>query len=581
MTSLFLTLLAPVLVLWIAACVFYVLDQLVRPQDAGVAEAVVLLLAIGALLWGTRLSPAGTGQAQYAELAVGQALTEAGWPGVSPALRVDRTTKALALVLLVTAAAASLASLAESGLMPTRDAAAPRVAGRAGRVAALGAALLLIFAGDWATAALAWVMCDLALLYARPATVSHADAPETRWSIGLSLVGAICLGLVVIVSPQEGEAPSALAAGLGLAAVVLRLLPWPLPAWPLPFSSRHTLLVRVHSFLVPALLSAHLCSQLAPWVWSADLGAERVQWLAVARGSVLAVWAAAALLVSSFKAWSAREPGVLISCTTLYGVALIFLGCALNLPSSWLRLVGVGTVLSVCALSVSWTMCPYLDPDDPRTWWRVVPVGVAFLSFAGLPLTLGFEAQAALYSALVSESRWLVLLALIAAQAGMLGALLRVLLDVECVLPDSSAAAGLHAVPHPHRWQRGVAFGAGTVLAVGIFVLGIRPSLLGAPGLGTWFGVLGGAAWAALLLPVAGGVFLYRKQERITAWMEEWAPVAERLLDARGLYRAVGWVVRGLGDVVWNASLVIEGAGYMAWVTLFGLVVLLLVLASR
>jgi hypothetical protein len=36
-----------------------------------------------------------------------------------------------------------------------------------------------------------------------------------------------------------------------------------------------------------------------------------------------------------------------------------------------------------------------------------------------------------------------------------------------------------------------------------------------------------------------------------------------------------------VGNLVWNASLVIEGAGYMAWVTLFGLVVLLLVLASR
>jgi hypothetical protein len=52
MKSFFLTLLAPVLVLWIGACVFYVLDRLVPPQDAGVAEALVLCLALGALLWG-------------------------------------------------------------------------------------------------------------------------------------------------------------------------------------------------------------------------------------------------------------------------------------------------------------------------------------------------------------------------------------------------------------------------------------------------------------------------------------------------------------------------------------------------
>ena len=46
MTSLFLTMLAPVLVLWIGAIVFNVLDRLVQPQDAGVAEGVVLLMAI-------------------------------------------------------------------------------------------------------------------------------------------------------------------------------------------------------------------------------------------------------------------------------------------------------------------------------------------------------------------------------------------------------------------------------------------------------------------------------------------------------------------------------------------------------
>jgi len=573
-----------VLVLWIAAGVFYVLDQMVEPQDAGVAEAMVLLLAIAALLWGTHLLPA-TG-APDAELALGHALTEAGWPGVSPVLRADPPTKVLALLLLVTAAAASLASLAESGSLPRS---VPRVAGRAGRLAALGAALLLIFAGDWATSALAWVMCDLFLLYARLPTVARAathasaaaHAPETRWAMGLSLVGAICLGLVVLVGPQDGGAPSALAAGIGLAAIVLRLLPWPFPGWPLPFAQRYTLLDRLHSFLVPALLGAHLCSQLAPWVWRAELGTDGSQWVAVARGSVLAVWAAAALLISAFKAWSAREPGVLISCTTLYGVALILLGSALDLPATWLQLLGAGVVLNVCALSVSWTMCPYLDADDSRTWWRVAPVGVAMLSLAGLPITIGFGGQAALYSALVSQGRWLALLALIVAEAGMLGALLRVLLDVECVLPDLSAATEPLTVPHRHPWQRGLAYSAGAALALGILLLGILPSLLGAPGLGQWFGVLGGAAWAALLLPVAGGVLVYREQERITGWMEDWAPMAERLLDVRWLYRGIERVVRVVGDIVWNGSLVVEGTGYMAWVTLFGLVVLLLVLASR
>jgi hypothetical protein len=299
------------------------------------------------------------------------------------------------------------------------------------------------------------------------------------------------------------------------------------------------------------------------------------------RGSVLALWAAVALLVSAFRAWSAREPGATVASTTLFGAALILLGSALNLPPASLRLVGVGAVLNVCALSVSWTMCPYLNVDDPRTWWRVIPVGVALLSLAGAPLTLGFPAQAALYSALLSEGPWWVLPALIVAQASVLGALLRVLLDVECVLPDLEGRVEVPAPPHRLAWQRRLAYGAGAVPALGILVLGLAPSLLDAPGLGRWLGVPSFLAWMVLLLPAAGAVLLYRDQERITAWMDGWAPAVERLLDMRWLYRGVERVAGVLGGIIWNGSLVVEGAGYMAWVTLFGLVILLLVLAAR
>jgi len=85
---------------------------------------------------------------------------------------------------------------------------------------------------------------------------------------------------------------------------------------------------------------------------------------------------------------------------------------------------------------------------------------------------------------------------------------------------------------------------------------------------------------AALLLPIVGAVLLYRDQERITAWMEAWSPVVERLLDLSWLYRAIESVAEFVGAIIWNASLMIEGAGYMAWITLVGLVVLLLVLAQ-
>jgi len=585
MTSLFLTLLAPVLVLWIGACVFYVLDQLVQPQDAGVAEAIVLLMAIGALVW---IAVVPTGNALQSELAFGEALGAAGWPGTPPTLRLERPTLVLALILLATATVASLASLAESGLQPLRRELSTqtldqRVAGRAARLAALGAALLFLFAGDWATMALAWIVGDLLALYTRQAVSPREDdrASETSWTVVLSLSGAICLGLVVVLQPEGGETPNLLATALALAAVVLRLLPFPLPSWLLPFAPRHTMLARVSSFLVPTLLGAHLCSQVVPWIWHAEWSAGGGQWLGTIRGTGLAVWAAVALLVSAFRVWSARTPDALIACTMHYGTAMLLLACALGLPAFGLLVVGTGVVLSVSALKVSWTQCPYLDPADPRSWWRVAPSAVALLSLAGAPLTLGFPARAAIYAQLLTKGRWLVLPLLIVAEASVLGALLRVLLDVECVLVDKETAD----TPQPRLgetyarpWQRELAFGAGAVLALGLLLLGMAPTLLGAPSRG--WDLIDVPTGAALLLPIVGAVLLYRDQERITAWMEAWSPMVERLLDLRWLYRGIERVAEVVGAIIWNAGLMIEGAGYMAWITLVGLVILLLVLAQ-
>ena len=307
MTSLFLTLLAPVLVLWIGATVFYVLDHLVQPQDAGVAEGVVLLLAIGALIWIAILPSA---DALQAELAFGEALGTAGWPGTPPTLRVDPPALVLALLLLVTAGRLALfAGRVWPASSPERNArvrtADGRVAGRAGRMAALGAALLFLFAGDWATMALAWVVGDLFLLYTRrrwPTEGEHSlrdkldrrVEPDRRRLPG-SGRRAAARRMERRRAPGHRAGPRgdrAAPAALSAACLAAALCP------------RYTLLARVFSFLVPTLLGAHLCSQLAPWVWRAELGIDGGAWLGTVRGTVLALWALR-------PCWSARSrPGL-------------------------------------------------------------------------------------------------------------------------------------------------------------------------------------------------------------------------------------------------------------------------------
>ena len=60
-----------------------------------------------------------------------------------------------------------------------------------------------------------------------------------------------------------------------------------------------------------------------------------------------------------------------------------------------LRLIGASAVLNVATLLVSWTQCPYLDPGDPRSWWRVAPTAIALLSMAGVPLTVSVTVSVA------------------------------------------------------------------------------------------------------------------------------------------------------------------------------------------
>jgi hypothetical protein len=596
MQNVFLSLLAPTAILWIGGLAFYVFDRLLKPQDAGVAEAALLLLALGALLWvGPEADP----------VVYGQALANVGWPGPVPTLVVERSTWILAALLLGIAGAASFSALAEGnapGRRPDLDGQSDpdrasgqdrRVAGRAGRVATLGTALLFLFAGDWATLALTWVGVDLCLLYAQEETDHQLGRPAGRergWTAVLSLCGAVALGVALTLwAPGSGELRP-WGTALAAAAVVLRLLPFPLPAYsfrpgplsrdatpgPAARSAQPSLLARLLPYLVPALLGAFLCARLADQAPTLNGGA----W-----GTVGALWAAGALLVSALQAWLAREPAGTIASTASYGTALVLLSAALGLPPGWQLVLGVAAVLNVGALSVSWTQCPYLEIDDPRSYWRVAPTALALLSLAGLPLTIGFPARAALYhhlfaGDLFAGGHWLILVLLIAAEVGLLGALLRVLLDVECVLPADDAPGVSLPGPFDRAWRREIAYGASATLALVLLVLGVAPKLLGVEGLGAWLRLLQLGSWAAFLLPVVGAFMVYRAQEQVADWVEDWRPLLERTLDPRWAYRAAEWALHHLRSILWSANRVVHGAGYMGWVVLFGLVVLLIVLAG-
>jgi len=91
--------------------------------------------------------------------------------------------------------------------------------------------------------------------------------------------------------------------------------------------------------------------------------------------------------------------------------------------------------------------------------------------------------------------------------------------------------------------------------------------------------LLSAPIWAALFLPIVGAIALYRSQDAILSSTEAWWPLIRRALRLDWLYRTVERALQYIGSLIWGATQVVEGAGYMAWVALACLVIVLLVLA--
>jgi hypothetical protein len=584
MESPFSTIFGPILVLWIGALAFYALDRFLDPQDRGVAEAIVLALAVGFTL---------NARSQVdVPLEFGPPLAELGWEGMPPFLVASRATWLLSLLLLVSALMASLASLGQ----PT--------VGRSGRLSALGSTLLFVTAGDWATLAMAWVLVDLSLICALNAGQERRE--RQRWTGTLSIAGAVLLGVVLVlwqrdaaivwvdhsgVRPVESMMATGLSprvAGLLAVAAVLRLMPFPLPTWQAAAEADDTRdtrpISRVILYAIPTLLGAYLWARLAGWE-----GVQIVRW-----AGVLPLWGTIALLVGALRSWGVQDPEKLVGCAHTYGAALVLLGAGLGVPHGWQLLIGAGSVLGVSTLFVAWTQCQHLEIFDIRSYWRAAPTLLAVLSMAGVPFTLGFPAYAGVYWSMFTAKQWLSLLLTLCAEALYLGGLLRVLLELECV-PDLEQIAEATddtententwwttLIPDRVRefdWQREIGYIAGASLALGILLFGLGPRVLSATGLGDWFRLLTLPMWAALLLPIVGAVVLYRVRGPLLDLAEDWWPLVERFISFDWLYRGAETILRYVGSLIWGGTLVVEGAGYMAWVVLVCLVILMFVIS--
>jgi formate hydrogenlyase subunit 3/multisubunit Na+/H+ antiporter MnhD subunit len=581
MESPFSTIFGPILVLWIGALVFYALDRFLQPQDRGVAEAIVLALAVGFAL-GAR-SQVGV------PVEFGPPLAELGWEGMPPFVIASQTVWLLSVLLLVVALLASLASLGQS------------TAGRSGRLASLGSALLFLTAGDWATLAMAWVLVDLSLICVL--NTGQERRERLGWTATLSIAGAVLLGVTLVLWQRDaivvwvdlggaGPVETVVTTGLSprvavLLAVtaLLRLMPFPLPTWHAVAETDDVRdarpLSQVVLYAIPTLLGAYLWSRLVQWE-----GTQVVRW-----SGLLPLWGSLAMLVGALRSWAAQDPSKLIACAHTFGAALVLLGAGLDVPHGWQLALGAASTLGVSTLFVAWTQCQHLDIFDIRSYWRAAPALLAMLSLAGLPFTLGFVGRVAVYWSLFATEQWLALILTLCSEALFLGGLLRVLLELERV-PDLDGIEGAARdaedtwwsaqLPRWIRqvdWQREIGYAAGALLALSIVVFGLGPRVLSTVKLGTWFRLPTLPMWAALLLPAVGAVVLYRARGPLLDLAEDWWPLVQRVISLDWVYRGTETILRHVGSLIWGGTLVVEGAGYMAWVVLVCLMILMFVIS--
>ena len=198
---------------------------------------------------------------------------------------------------------------------------------------------------------------------------------------------------------------------------------------------------------------------------------------------------------------------------------------------------------------------------------------------AGVPGTLGFVERTALYRALLAQDSPSLLGISLLAESLLVAALLRTWFTPDFGIQGAEENAG----PGLIRWCILV---PSVMLAAAGLVVGLYPPLLS-----RWFTGIGElpsfltvprgitlAQAAALALPLVGGIALHRYRDEIWAWVAGYWDTMYAVLRLEWLARAVSIPWTAGREFLRAAGEISMGQGYLGWVFLIGLLVLLFAL---
>jgi hypothetical protein len=425
--------------------------------------------------------------------------------------------------------------------------------------ALLGAAALTMVSDNLLALSGAWVATDILLVARARGSRAQGNAAPIWLEVAGSLLMLMAIGITSISVASTSLATARLPAeamALLLVVAALRMAAYPLHLWLAPSGSgrdRGTqllinglglvtggwLLGRVfvlgagawfsNPLWLPLLIFLTLAAGLAAWT-----GRERDRLALLSSGRATWLWLVVALAPTA----TARDA----------------LGWAM-----------AGVVLGLALLAVGQTIT--------EQWrWRV-PVALAAITLAGLPLTAGMPARA-----LVQPPHLALLLLLVVADGLAVATVLASWKTAPLPAPATAAPAdrpGSQLRSLPVSWPV-----LRLLIALGLVVVpdvlwGVQPARLAVLAgfssilsLGDLLRQLGLLQLLAIVAALALGVGFYQVAQQPDSLFKRWQ---RRLAAAAGL----GWILAGLGwlvqwiELVWrNALLVVEGEGYLGWVVL-------------
>ena len=279
-------------------------------------------------------------------------------------------------------------------------------------------------------------------------------------------------------------------------------------------------------------------------------------------GAWVLTLAAVTLAVGGFLAWSCGAPRRMLAWigVGITGAVLLAAGLA-----------GESAGAVIVAGSVTWALgiaLLFLGNGLPREapWWSI-PSLVGALALVGVPLTLGFIAEATLIGGLTRGDRLGWGGAFVVGHLFLIPSLVRwLLLPPPSPLPD-------------RRWPlvvRGVGLGLPVLLLI---VAGLHPPLLISglltPPLGSLFTMPGLMGWLLWAVSLAGGGILAWQDGKLRPKIKLLLGAVHDLLRLEWLYGVmIGTLERGLGPLR-VADEVVGGAGALLWSWLLFLLLLL------